>query len=397
MTDKAFTRAKSRFATTWAHMNVAKMRDMPCAQLLRVEVPTIHIVGAGPSLSWDYTRLGGMAMATNSSGMAMLDMGYKPDVVVIRESLDLSDQVEELSKAGVELFVLDIACHPATWEAAGDKAVWFIPLYPRHAKLADLLDVPMLAAGTAALTAAASLAFEWGAKHIELHGVDLAFAPEGQTYATGAPRGACTYELQGEVLELQGDTTEDDERCIASGQQPPPKRIAYTKCMSQDWSRELVSINVLDDQAEWLANAAERNPHVECINQSRGRGIPGWRARPTTLASPGYTRLPQHFDKVDPEKYDHAIRALIHDAIVGETISAELLSPRGPDLEMLGKVHGATDVSTFSTAMAAHKLVDIPHPGDTEAQSAVKVYTALREANSSAQALLQGRVPHEYK
>lgn len=401
MSDAQFVRYKSLHAMSWAHVNARRLADHPSATLLRAATPggSTLVVGAGPSLDVDAVAASGLrVVAPNAAAVALIAGGVVPDVVVARESLDLSDQVQRFVEAGVRWVVLDIASHPDTWAAAGDHLAWYIPLYPRQVELARMLGVDPVASGTSALTAAVALASRWWGPDVTLAGVDLAFAPDGRTYHGAAPRGGMIYaddhDGHGPAVSLGGDTAHDDERCERSGQRPPQRRIRAGRAMAWDWSRELTTISTLDDQAEWLEEYAVRHPGAQLLNASRGRGLRGWVTADLPEEDADGALIADSAAWLGRSVVDAALQRLTTQAITAETLACEMLSPRGPDLALLARVHGLFDGTPFSDSMAAHELVDLPESIDP-VERVGAVYGAIRRAARRGQDLLAGRVPDE--
>ena len=181
-----FARHKAKSAMRAIVTNLAEAGSRP--YLVTGDKPlegsTVYVVGAGPSLSRALPHLAdlsrhGYVFAVNASARAVARV-TPPDVVVVRESVDVAGQLE-----GVEasLIALDLCASPAVWDVCrGRNAGWFIAGAVQHFGLAARLGVRPLFAGSSAITAAVALAHELGAWRIVLVGCDLAFA-DGLAYA----------------------------------------------------------------------------------------------------------------------------------------------------------------------------------------------------------------------
>jgi len=391
---EAFTRVKSKHVITYAHL---AMRDLEttayaskCGKPL--DGRRVYVVGAGPSLAKNIDLLKGVSgpiMCVNASAKPLAEAGIIPDVLVARESLDLSDQIEACPAHTV---ALDISSHPATWKAAGDRRVAFIPGYPRHMPLCQMLGERPVFGGTAAATSAVALALMWGARSVVLVGFDLSIPPDGQVYHPSAPRGDLTASFSKEAINFEGNV-EDDARCHRSGQEPPPKTVGYTKCLALDFSQELYSQPVWNEQREWLETTAKRYVgSVEFVNATHfGAGIVGWRNIPLGELTEGERKEPKAFHKpkgIDPEKAAQVRGVLCQQAAVLETAAREMLSSRGPSMKTLAAIPSLHLGAPFTAPLAAHRIIDAP-PGPPLARSR-HVYEAFRDVAAAAQELLAG-------
>lgn len=391
---EAFTRVKSKHVITYAHL---AMRDLETTAYASkcgkpFEGRRVFVVGAGPSLQkniGELRGLGGAIFAVNASAKPLAEAGIVPDVLVARESLDLSDQIQACP---APIVALDISSHPATWKAAGDRRVAFIPGYPRHMPLCQMLGERPVFGGTAAATSAVALALMWGAHSVVLLGFDLSIPPDGQVYHPSAPRGDLKASVGKQAIEFEGNV-EDDARCERSGQAPPPKRIGYTKCQALDFSQELYSQPTWDEQREWLETTARRyGSDVELLNATHfGAGIRGWRnarlSELTGVAEPfeqgGFRFRPKG---IDPERAAQVRSVLSQQAAVLETAAREMLASGGPSFKTLAAIPNLYLGAPFTAPLAAHRIIDAPQGPPLVRNRAI--YESFRDVAASAQELL---------
>ncbi len=300
MTDdiSGFIRVKSKHVVAHALLNLRRIDRLPYA-IDHTDKPyagrTVYVVGAGPSIAINGEHLktaqdnGAAVFAVNASACPtkgkqgiLPSLGVVPDVVFMRESLDLSDQAEGVA---AECVVLDVSAHPSTWsviqrrhEAGELQGMWTLPLYPRHQRYGRRLSVRMLGCGSSALTMAVSHAIQWGASRIALVGVDLAFAND-MPYHPEAPRGDERAEALGEDAVRFSQRDQDKERCERSGQAVGPDEIRVTHTIAKDFSGRLTTLHTWENQRLWLCTQAKRHGRrIDFINASAGGGgILGWR------------------------------------------------------------------------------------------------------------------------
>lgn len=393
MSEVGFTRYKSRAVLSWTLANLPRLGDHP--PIGRMGRPfagrTVFVVGAGPSLVAEALKGRGPIVCVNAAGAPLEAAGVVPDVMVVRESLDLTDQIEA---TGARVIACDIAVHTDTWTAAGDRLAWFIPGYPRQIEVAYELGEEPLFGGPAAFCSAVALAERWGAARIVLVGCDLAFARDGRAYHPDAPRGTLRHETVGEGdarrLKFSGDE-QDDERCERSGQMVPPKTIGYTEVMAHDWSTWLPTISVFEDQRTWLTTQAQRHgERIEMLNATEGgSGIPGWR----NVELADFTaKQPVRFD-MTPRVPASRVKAVVDEARRGaaalEQWCREMLSSRGPDLRSLASIPLAIQGSPLAEALSAWTLLD--KPGGPPEVTIEYIYTAMKTAAQEAQRILGAR------
>lgn len=403
--DIGFTRYKSRQVMTWTLANLRHVGERPSIGSLGrpFEGRTVFVVGAGPSLAGNAARLrehladgaGGVVVCVNAAARPLAVAGVTPDVVVARESLDLTDQIEATEAT---VIAADISIHPDTWRAAGDRLAWFIPGYPRQIGLGYMLGEEPIFGGPAALCSAVAIALRWGASRIVLVGCDLAFGSDGTAYHPDAPRGTLRYVQRGEGEDTRIDFTgdsQDDERCERSGQRPPPKSVRGDEVIAFDWSRMLPTISVFSEQRTWLATQADRHGSVvELLNATEGGcGVPGWRSVRLAAVSPAYS-VPLAFDmseRVPARRVEDTIEAVRKSCAALEQTSREMLSSRGPDLRVLASIEDAALGAPLGEALSASRLLDV---AETVPEARIRaIYTILRDAAGEAQRIVMGRAP----
>jgi len=240
------------------------------------------IVGAGPSLSDALPLLPaaakrGLVFAVNASARAVAGV-VKPDVLVVRESLDVS---AHLAGVTAGLVALDLCASPAVWEAAegvGPRG-WFLAAAVQHFAAHQLLRARAPYCGPSAVTAAVSLAEAWGCSPIVLVGCDLAFARDGQGYAPGSAWGDVRGALRvGGLVELDG-LGAMHATARESGQRPVPVRQSVEMLPALDGGEPVASLLTWGDQVRWLANRAARTPgdYTWRVNASGGgTHVEGW-------------------------------------------------------------------------------------------------------------------------
>ena len=173
--DSGFTRYKSRSVLSWTMANLPRCADHPPIGHMGRPFAgrTVFVVGAGPSLAGnvaalkEHAKRGHPVVCVNAAAAPLASAGITPDVVVARESLDLTDQVEATD---ARLIVLEVGVHPDTWTAAFSRLAWFIPGYPRQIELAYQLGEEPIFGGPAALCSAVAVTERWGAARIVLVG-----------------------------------------------------------------------------------------------------------------------------------------------------------------------------------------------------------------------------------
>lgn len=406
--DTGFTKYKSLQVVSWSLVNMHRLGDHPSIGLMGQPFAgrTVFVIGAGPSLASNVDALrahaerGHPVVCVNAAGAPLKAAGITPDVMVVRESLDLTDQIEATD---ARLIAVDVSIHPDTWQAAAPRLAWFLPMYPRQSDIGLMLGEPMIAGGPAALCSSVAISLYWGAARVVLVGCDLAFARDGSAYHPEAPRGTLRHETSGEGearrLCFSGDA-QDDERCKQSGQMVPPKSVRYTEVMSHDWATWLPTINVYQDQRTWLTTQATRHgERVELLNASEGgSGVPGWQA--VELAEAEHAAGPlseaMRFERrldMSPRIPQHRIKAAIEEtrrsASVLEMLSREMLSTHGPDLRALASVPLAAQGSPMAEALSASRLLERPS-GSAEAKIEY-TYGVMRAAAQEAQRILGGK------
>lgn len=256
----------------------------------RASAPAVLIVGAGPTLDLARVRAAhdaGVSIWTVNNAAKAVCSVVAPDVVVVRESLDVSPQLDDLAHRP-KLIACDLLAHPNVWTKALSQgpAAFFIAATPQSLQTAAMLDVAPVYGGSASLTMAVALAAAGGAQWIGLEGVDLAYARDGRGYAEGARYQAALAGVDESGL---GRLTGGDEQAAlaaTSGRDGPPKVQAMVKVHARDGGEHLYAQRPWVDQIEWLENFAARRPSgitSESCNAllARGHGLAdlvGWPA-----------------------------------------------------------------------------------------------------------------------
>jgi hypothetical protein len=287
------------------------------------------ICGAGPSLAYhgDALRdrlspLDGVELwAVNAGAPALEDI----DVLVVRESIDVSTQIEG---AKAKRILLDVCANPRVWEAAlrsGARCEWFMPASVQNFRLARLLGVIPTYAGPAAITAAVALAEQMGVGRIALVGVDLCFV-DGQGYAPGSGWGDIKGEFGADGMVRM--TGMDRMRSVvsASGQHAPPEAQRTETFPGVDGS-PVRSLATWGDQVRWLEQYAARcDRWVTLSNCSSGVDIQGWErvALDQWIYPPSYRR--EHAGRIIDTKA--ALEALEQDAAHALDVQKGNASPR---------------------------------------------------------------------
>lgn len=374
--DTPFVRYKSRHVITWTLINLCRLHDFPgiLDGTRPLEGRTVLCVGAGPSLEKNGEHVaiarekGIPIFAVNASDSVLRSYGIDPDVVVMRESLELDDQVRA-SRA--RCLVLDVGVSPTTWDAARDhetaEARWFVPTYPRHIQACRRLGVRPMYGGTSAMTSAVSLAFTWGAAKVIACGIDLAGSPDGRVYHPKAPRGqARAVASTSEGLYKWTGDDQDKERSERSGQRPQPSEVGFEWIPSDDWSELLPCLPTWQNQREWLSTEAKRRlGKVECINATEGGGgTMWWRCAPlreTLEAEPEASPLVLPKGAVVSAEHSRMLRDdMIKDANKLRQLCREMVDPDGPDLRLLAHIPGLVEGTRLVEALGEWKLLDAP-------------------------------------
>lgn len=264
---------------------IANLRSMIADPMPYIDVAmggSVLVVGAGPTLDLDRVRSAydaGVSIWTVNNAARAVCSVCSPDVIVVRESLDVSSQLDDLAHAPV-MVVCDLSVHPRVWEKAREMGgAFFVSATPAMFALAASLDVAPVYGGTASLTAAVALAD--GCDWIGLEGVDLAYARDGRGYAVGARYQASIARVDGTTATLIGG---DEQRELAerSGQRPPPQAATVTLVHARDGGAPLHAQGPWLSQIEWLEAYAARRP--DCDEWLRGMAIPSARNRGLGLA-----------------------------------------------------------------------------------------------------------------
>lgn len=252
-----------------------------------------HVIGAGHTLKAPHVvARDERTFAVNSAIGACLSMGVVPDFVVCRESIDMSSQLRRLLP-GQTRAILDIGCHPATWEAALEvcrQVWWFVPAQTQLFGMAAHYGIAPLYGGTSNVTASVALAESMGARSIQLHGCSRAFSASGQAYATGtgweSVRLARVEEVDGRHVATIEGTEVKAALHAASGQRPPLKSENVVPVKAIDGSTRY-ALEPLEADRAWLETFAARHPHLSLYQHNPDIAIAGWgHAPPITIERP---------------------------------------------------------------------------------------------------------------
>jgi hypothetical protein len=412
--DEAFIRYKSRHVVSHALANARKLHRHPCATAMgrALEGRTALLVGAAPTPDVDGDLLraaqdrGAVVLGVNSSSPVLAALGVTPDAIVVRESIDMSADV---AASPAPLVCLDVCAHPNAWEAAGNRGAWFVPGYPHTSTLAMHSNAPPLFGGSAAVTAAAKLAIQWGAARIVLVGISLAYVRGGDewlSYHASSPRGDSRSRIEDGHIIASGNAS-DDERCKASGQPPPAKRLPCEWVPASDNSGMLPTIATLLDQKRWLESEAVRHgKRIMLRNATRGGAAAvGWgnadlRGLALTLEGENTVNR-RRFSGDEPVRFPAAgayavsraenaalLDALRREAELQRMAADELLRPTGPRLDAIARMPGLHLGAPLPEALAAWRMVDAPQGNPRECMA--HNYSALRDAANEAIAMLSG-------
>lgn len=395
--DTPFVRYKSRHVITWTLVNMCRLSDFPGVldRSRPLEGRTVLAVGAGPSLerNGEHIRLaqekGIPVFAVNASDPACRLHGVRPDVLMVRESLELDDQIAQTEARSI---VLDVGVHPKTWDAAKHhdaEARWFIPTYPRHIQVCRRMGIRPMYGGTSAMTSAVSLALTWGASKVIACGVDLAGSPDGRVYHQAAPRGgARAVAVTNEGLYRWSGDEQDAQRSERSGQRPQPSEVGFEWVPSHDWSTLLPCLPTWQNQREWFATeASRRRGEVECVNATEGGGgILWWRnsgLRAELEAEPEATPLVIPPGQVIPPDHSDMLRAdMIRDAHKLKTLAREMVDKTGPDLDLLMAMPQFVEGSRLLEALGEWRILDAPK--DSGPDRCRYIYQAWMDAADEA-------------
>ena len=232
-----------------------------------------------------------------------------------------------------------------------------------------------------------------------LCGVDLASTPDGRAYHSGAPRGAARVSVDPTTGLMRWDGDEQDvARAKRSGQRPQPREVGYGYTPSHDWGELLPALPTWQNQREWLTTEASRRlGEVECLNATEGGGGIVWwrhvRLSEVIEAEPEVERLTIPDGHVIDSRVAGALRGdLVRDAHVQRQVCEQILSPEGPDLEVLAHIPRVVEGSQILEAMAEHKILDAPSAGANRLRF---VYECWRDMASEALVALGDEAPEE--
>lgn len=282
--DAAWLKHKARPSLLATVENLKRAHEYPYALGPRGERQgTAIVVGSGPSLSQTchllagWQAAGALIFTTNTGLPALAKIGVVPDVVVTREVVDVGSHLSHPARC----ICVDLAAAPSVWDAAiasGAEVRWFVGAALQYFELAAQLGVRPLYGGGAALTAAVALAEEWGARHIALLGVDLAFAPDGAGYADDSAWSGYRADLDGTHAVIGGAGYEAMREQSDRGAIPPPPQKQHTvQAPAYGGVGEVTQLLTWADQRAWLATFARRHGDLALSNATgSGARIEGW-------------------------------------------------------------------------------------------------------------------------
>ena len=354
MTDAAdfrFALTKAPSIVEYAIRNVRSLLDdAPTRHLSRAHARAVLIVGAGPTLDLGRVReaaADGVSIWTVNTAARAVCSVVRPDVVVVRESLDVSGHLSDL-RFLPRVVAMDLHAHPAVWakaRALGDLGAFFVPAALQSFALAEGLDVPAVYAGTASLTAAVALAVAGGAEWIGLEGVDLAYARDGRGYADGARYEARIARVDGTVATLSGGDAQR-ELAVASGQEPQPSVTDVHLVHARDGGAPLHAQGPWLSQIEWLETHARRYPGARL---HRGEGLAelvgwAWPLRPPLRTTP---TLDLTLATVPTERVEAVLADVARQVALQRSIADTIMAGGDPSI-IAGLSRGAVLCDTHS-------------------------------------------------
>jgi hypothetical protein len=371
---------------------VANLRGAMLPHLYRAHAPAVLICGAGPTLDLDRVRAAhaeGVSIWTVNTAARAVCSVVAPDVVVVRESLDVADHLTDLAHPP-RLIALDLHAHPNVWRQAGSLGAFFVPASLQSFAIAAMLDVMPVYGGTASLTAAVAIAAAGGAEWIGLEGVDLAYARDGAGYASGARYAATLSRVDGTTATLVGA---DAQREIAekSGQAPPTTRPNVHLVHARSGA-PLHANGAWLSQIEWLEEFARRRPQADWwTHRSRGLGLAqldGWPADERTWTDVyGAAALDDEAlgfvadtRPVDPERLRLVLADIDRQAALAVTLADAI--PNGHDPTLAGLIPGTVLVDTH----AAGEIALAGVRGGGVADVVAGIYGAMRASAARVRA-----------
>ena len=327
----------------------------------------VLIVGAGMSLHEHADEVrersrSSLVFAVNTAAPKLLAMGVPIDLLVTIEAIDTSEQLRAAA-SGIAAYCVDIAAHDNVWRAAidsGKPVLWSSCQTAHGMEVLDELEVQPVYMGGAAVTCAAALAYEWGARSIGLVGIDCARA-DGTSYAPGTAWGGLRFgwgktdDEKAETRLVYTGTEERDalhDRCGIA--RIPNVRKPYPwPC--NDGSEGFTTAEILD-QFEWFRewrSGWRRDCHAWTI-ADMGARIDGWSTtRPTW--SPVFRNMSRFWHEATTTTDDvTAVRSMLRDqAADAERIADEMIAGRFD--YATGRAHGIVDGLMSGRIMSERK------------------------------------------
>lgn len=245
----------------------------PSTGLFRLHSRSVALVGAGASLDDngfllnEWTARGGAILTCNTALGALRRHDAKPFAVVAMEQVDVSDQLQHANC----IVAAALSAHPKVFQRAD---MWFGEATCWQNHLCAMLGAQPLHTGSSAMTAAFSLAVEWGATHAVLVGMDLCYNVGGKQYATGA-KWDLTCIDRGDHVEIVGQEERHAAHDAAGIPRIPDKRSAW-EVPAIGGGTVLTSLELLD-QIHWFEQRAGWLRPGHQVNASeRGALVEGW-------------------------------------------------------------------------------------------------------------------------
>jgi hypothetical protein len=320
---------------------------------------TAVVVGAGPSLARSGEILQtlqreGATILTVNTALPAVSQFVRPDVVVAREVVDVSQHLHY--PAG--RFVLDLAAAPSVWDAAGDRAgvSWFVAGALQNFEIAYHLGVRPLFGGSSAMSACVALASEWGASSIILVGADLAFAPDGTGYAQGSAFAGYRADVSGDRARIEGEGFEAMHRqAAAGGVVGPPAQQRIRHVTAYGGHGTVAQLLTWADQQDWLETFAARHPEIECVDATgAGARKHGW-CEVTAPKGTGTAMPIPHGISLPRERFDRVLADIRRQTETAGSMGVTVADPEGCVVAVPGYLNGCDVVESA----AAGRLLEI--------------------------------------
>ena len=386
---QAFALHKAKHTIEAFASNLRRLVALPTFDVCPLQRGTTAVIcGAGPSLPDALEAIGAASesghtiIAVNTAARAIDEAGIRLDLVVARESLDVSAHLE-LNREPRFGYALDVHAHPRCFDAAGSAALWFLPGSLQSFDAAAKLGVAPLFAGSAALTAAVALAHRMGFERLILAGVDLAFADDGAAYGAGTHfQDLRASAVRGGVVHLQGREAQA-ALASSSGQRAPLDAEDVRIVAMQDGSAGY-ALSPWVDQAEWLEAFAGRcyDRQLQRIG-SAGIRLESW--KPVTMMLPHRSMDEIEIQGVSVVAFDRYMASVLDQCDRAEAICDAVMS--GDVLACSGLMAGCDLVESH----AAGDLIRVRLEGRSNpAESIERAYQVIRASAHRVRELVSG-------